>query len=193
MTDNRFYRTVIALLRPLMRLVFPHRVTGLEHIPSDGALILCGNHVSMLDPLFVACATKRPIRFIAKKELFQNRFLSALFTKMGMFPVDRGASDMAALRTCLNILKEGSVLGIYPQGHRWRNDDNHELHSGAVIMALRSRAPIVPIHVSGPVKPFRRTIVRIGAPVDLRDLPRVDTHAIETANSRLGAAIWPEK
>lgn len=187
---NRFYHFAVALLWPILHLIFPHRVTGRENVPAEGAVMLCSNHVSMLDPFFIAGAVKREIRFISKKELFKNRLLGAVMTKLGMFPVDRGGSDMTAMRTCISILKEGGVLGIFPQGHRYKHDENHEMQSGAAFIALRTRVPVVPIHVSGPVRPFCRTTIHIMPPVDLSDLTRPDAPSIGEATKRLGEAIW---
>lgn len=194
MKRNHFYHFAVAVLWPILHLIFPHRVTGLENVPAEGGVMLCSNHVSMLDPFFIAGAVKREIRFISKKELFKNKLLGAIMTKLGMFPVDRGGSDMAAMRTCISILKEGGVLGIFPQGHRYKHDENHELQSGAAFIALRTRVPVVPIHVSGPVRPFHRTTIHIMPPVDLADLARPDAAAIGEATNRLSGAIWsPEK
>ena len=194
MKRNHFYHFAVAVLWPILHLIFPHRVTGLENIPREGGVMLCSNHVSMLDPFFIAGAVKREIRFISKKELFKNKLLGAIMTKLGMFPVDRGGSDMAAMRTCISILKEGGVLGIFPQGHRYKHDENRELQSGAAFIALRTRVPVVPIHVSGPVRPFHRTTIHIMPPVDLADLARPDAVAIGEATNRLSGAIWsPEK
>ena len=180
----------MALLWPILHLIFPHRVTGLENVPAEGAVMLCSNHVSMLDPFFIAGAVRREIRFISKKELFTNRLLGAIMTKLGMFPVDRGGNDMAAMRTCISVLKEGGVLGIFPQGHRYKHDENHEMQSGAAFIALRTHVPVVPIHVSGPVRPFRFTRIHIMPPVDLSDLTRPDAPSIGEATKRLSDAIW---
>lgn len=190
MKRNHFYHFAVALLWPILHLIFPHRVTGLENVPAEGAVMLCSNHVSMLDPFFIAGAVKREIRFISKKELFKNKLLGAIMTKLGMFPVDRGGSDMTAMRTCISILKEGGVLGIFPQGHRYKHDENHEMQSGAAFIALRTHVPVVPIHVSGPVRPFRRTTIDIMPPVDLSDLTRPDAPSIGEATKRLSGAIW---
>lgn len=190
MKRNHFYHFAVALLWPILHLIFPHRVTGLENVPAEGAVMLCSNHVSMLDPFFIAGAVKREIRFISKKELFKNKLLGAIMTKLGMFPVDRGGSDMTAMRTCISILKEGGVLGIFPQGHRYKHDENHEMQSGAAFIALRTHVPVVPIHVSGPVRPFRRTTIHIMPPVDLSDLTRPDAPSIGEATKRLSGAIW---
>ena len=193
MKRNHFYHFAVAVLWPILHLIFPHRVTGLENIPREGGVMLCSNHVSMLDPFFIAGAVKREIRFISKKELFKNKLLGAIMTKLGMFPVDRGGSDMAAMRTCISILKEGGVLGIFPQGHRYKHDENRELQSGAAFIALRTRVPVVPIHVSGPVRPFHRTTIHIMPPVDLADLTRPDAAAIGEATHRLSGAIWTDE
>ena len=190
MKRNHFYHFAVALLWPILHLIFPHRVTGLENVPGEGAVMLCSNHVSMLDPFFIAGAVKREIRFISKKELFKNKLLGAILTKLGMFPVDRGGSDMTAMRTCVSILREGGVLGIFPQGHRYKHDENHEMQSGAAFIALRTHVPVVPIHVSGPVRPFRFTRIHIMPPVDLNDLTRPDATAIGEATKRLTDAIW---
>ena len=193
MMENRFYFICRALVIPLLHFLFPFRVTGRENIPAEGAAILCSNHVCMMDPLFIATSTRRYVRYISKKELFENRFLGWLFRHLGMFPVARGGSDMNAMRTMISVLKEGGVLGIFPQGHRYKRDDNRTLESGAAIIALRARVPVIPIHVRGPVRLFRRNEVRIGKPVTLDDLKRIDAPSLAEADSRLIAAIWPEQ
>ena len=192
MKVNRFYYFFRALVIPLLHILFPYRVTGRENIPSEGAAILCSNHVCMLDPLFIATATPRYIRYISKKELFGNRFLGWFFTHLGMFPVARGGTDMSAMRTMMAVLKEGGVLGIFPQGHRYRQDDNRALETGTAVIALRARVPVIPIHVRGPIRLFRMNEIRIGRPVQLDDLKRIDAPSLAEADNRLIRAIWPE-
>ena len=193
MKVNRFYYFFRALVTPLLHIIFPFRIEGRENIPADGAVMLCSNHVSMIDPLFITMATKRYIRFISKKELFDNRFLNWFFTHLGMFPVARGESDMSAMRTSISILKDGGALGIFPQGHRYKHDDHRKIETGAAIMALRARVTVVPIHVRGPVRPFRRSEIRIGRPVPLDDIRRIDAPGLAEANDRLIEAIWSEE
>ncbi|MBO4297743.1 MAG: 1-acyl-sn-glycerol-3-phosphate acyltransferase [Clostridia bacterium] len=192
MKTNRFYFVCRAIVLFLLSFLFPFRASGRENIPAEGPVLLCSNHVSLIDPLFIACSTKRYIRFISKKELFSNRFFNWLFTHLGMFPVDRGGSDLSAMRTSLAVLKEGGALGIFPQGHRYRQDDNRDLETGAAIMALRARVPVIPIHVRGPVRLFRRNEVRFGKPLDFSDLKRLDAPALAEAGRRLAEGIWGE-
>ncbi|MBQ8954320.1 MAG: 1-acyl-sn-glycerol-3-phosphate acyltransferase [Clostridia bacterium] len=192
MKENRFYYFFRALVIPLLHFLFPFRVTGRENIPTEGPAILCSNHVNMVDPLFIATSTRRYIRYISKKELFENRFLGWFFRHLGMFPVARGGTDMTAMRTMISVLKEGGVLGIFPQGHRYKQDDNRTLESGAAIIALRARVPVIPVHVRGPVRLFRMNEIRIGRPVQLEDLKRIDAPTLAEADNRLIQAIWPE-
>lgn len=196
MSENRFYYVARAAVTPLLHLLYPYRITGKENIPLEGPAILCSNHVHMFDPVFIATGTPRYIRYISKKELFESKFLAWLFRHLGMFPVARGQADMSAMRTMLSILKEGGVLGIFPQGHRYKNDDHRQLETGAAIIALRARVPVIPIHVNGPLKLFRRNEITVGKPVVLDDLKRIDAPTLAEADNRLIAAIWkdtPEK
>lgn len=193
MKTNRFYQFIRGLAHMICLVVFPARVVGRENVPEDGSVLLCSNHVSMIDPVLIACALRRQVTYMAKKELFATKFTNWFFTNLGMVPVDRGASDIAALRVCLDVLGNGRILGIFPQGHRYRQDENREIQNGAALMALRSRAVVVPVHVSAPMKAFRRTTIRFGAPIDLSDMARVNSQAIQAASDRITEGIWEGK
>jgi len=193
MKVNRFYRAVRAIAWFLCRIIFPTKVIGAENVPAEGPVLICSNHVSMVDPVLIAISFKRQISFLAKKELFGTKFTNWFFTNLGMVPVDRGASDIAAMRVCIETLNENRLLGVFPQGHRYKQDENREIQSGAAMMALRSKAVVVPVHVSAPLKAFRINTLRFGKPVDLSDLTRVNAQAITAANNRIAEGIWQEE
>ena len=193
MKENRFYRFVRRIAIIICTLVFPMKVTGLEHIPAEGSVLLCCNHVSGFDPIFLACALKRRVTYLAKKELFSNKIMNWGLRAIGMVPVDRGASDIQAMRVCLDVLKQGGVLGIFPQGHRYKQDENHTMQNGAAMMALRARPTVIAAHISAPLKPFRKTIIRISPPLDLSDIARVNAVGIQAATERIAGAIWQEE
>lgn len=193
MKKNAFYRVVRNAAWFLCKIIFPTKVVGAEHVPADGPVLLCSNHISMVDPVLIAVSFRRQITFMAKKELFGTKFTGWFFRNLGMVPVDRGASDIQALRVCMEVLKEGGLLGVFPQGHRYPQDDHRELLNGAALMALRSRVPVVPVHVSAPLKPFRRTTVRFGKPFDFADVSRINAQAIEAATGRITEGIWQEE
>ncbi len=193
MKENRFYTFARAIVRVLCAIIFPYKVVGLENVPAEGPVLLCCNHVSMIDPVFLACALKRRVTYLAKKEVFSTKFTNWLFRSLGMVPVDRGASDIQAMRVCLDVLKQGGVLGIFPQGHRYKNDESREMQSGAAMMALRARPAVIAAHVSAPLKVFRMNYIRISAPVDLSDIARVNAAGLEDATKRIAGAIWQEE
>ena len=193
MTGDRVYNRFRAIARVLVALFIPHRVEGLENVPAEGAFMLCSNHLSDLDPFVLVSALTRHIYFMAKKELFRVPVVRSVIKAMGAFPVDRGSADLAAVRQAMGLLKNGQALGIFPQGHRYKKDDVRQVQTGAALIALRTRVPVIPVHISAPLHFFRRGVVRVGAPVELSDLAgKADAASLEEASRRIAAAIWPE-
>ncbi|MBR0464449.1 MAG: 1-acyl-sn-glycerol-3-phosphate acyltransferase, partial [Clostridia bacterium] len=137
MKANRFYRVVRAIVIPLLHMFFPYKITGKENVPAEGPVLLVSNHVSDFDPAFIVCGLNRKITYLGKKELFRFRILKWFFSNLGVIPVDRGGTDMHAMRASLSVLKEGGVLGIFPQGHRYKKDDNRDIENGASLLALK--------------------------------------------------------
>ena len=113
------YTFLVCLYAIVAKLLFFMRIEGRENIPRDRNCVLMGNHQCLLDPLTLAlCVPEREIHFMGKKELWNNRLLGWVFTRVHGFPVDRGNIDMAAVRTALGVLKDGNTLGIFPEGTR---------------------------------------------------------------------------
>ena len=187
-----FYKFARGLLKIYLGVVHPLRVHGAENIPAEGPAIVCGNHISMRDPLVVACCLKHPLRFMGKKELWAFKPLNWLWDSLGGFPVDRGAADTSALRTSVNILKESQILGIFPEGTRNEDDgQQHAIQTGVASIALRGKAKLVPVYIQGPYRPFRPVHVYFGAPLDYTTFEgRVDRAAIDRATTEIGTAIW---
>ena len=190
--NERFYRFMRAIGRALMAIFFPIKKTGTEHVPEQGAVILCSNHISNIDPVALGCAMKRPVRFMAKCELFTVRWFARFLRAVGAYPVARGDSDISAMRTSLSILREGGVMGIYPQGHRFKKDeDEHQfVEGGAALIALKTRAAVVPVHMAK-YRLFRFLRITIGAPVALQDLwGKLDADTLAEAARRIAEGIW---
>jgi len=150
------------------------KVEGFRNIPRSGAVIVAPNHLSYLDPLLVAVAIDRPIHFMAKAELFNNKILGKLLTKVYAFPVKRGNADRHAIRHALQLMEEGKVLGIFPEGTRKRPGRVEHTQAGAAMIALRSGAPILPVACIGSDRSFPcgwlwPLIIRIGEPISMLD------------------------
>lgn len=172
------------------KVLFFVRIEGRENIPKDRNCVLMGNHQCILDPLMLAlCVPDREIHFMGKKELWNNKLLGWAFTKVHGFPVDRGNMDMGAIRTAMNVLKEGDTLGIFPEGTRSRTGHMLPLLGGASMLALRSRCDVIPVYIDGNYRPFRRMTVRVGKPVEMDDLLalRVTKESCDTLTGRIEA------
>lgn len=118
---------------------------GREFIPKEGPAIIICNHTCYMDPVFLACATKRQIHFMAKEELFEGKIFGKFLPAVGTFPVSRGESDMASLRTAMTCLKNGEILGIFPEGKRGDGASLLPFKKGVALIAYKSKAPIIPI------------------------------------------------
>lgn len=181
MSESPLKRIILAIVRPLMALIFPFKVVGLENLPQAGdgsRLIICCNHISIVDPVYLLAAQKQPICFMAKSELFKNRFSAWLLgTVMGAFPVDRGKGDMTAVNHALDLVRGGKILGIFPQGTCRRTRELGLPKSGAALIACRTQATVVPaclITKDFHVRAFRRVTVVFGKPISAAELQLVD-------------------
>ena len=168
---NRFYAVVICVIRFVWKIVYPYQVEGLETLPQERAL-LCPNHASNLDPIYVAVALPNNYRlhFMGKEELFRNPILNWLLRKLGAFPVSRGNNDIQAVKTSIQVLKDNDNLLIFPEGTTIRNGigsvDGLPPHakSGAAMIGIRTGAQLVPVFVDGAKKPFRKVRIIFGTP-----------------------------
>lgn len=162
---NRFYHFVYIIVKPLVRLLFPFRVVGVENVPEGGAL-LCANHASGWDPILIALALPNDSRlsFMAKEELFRNRFLRWLLNKLGGFPVKRGGNDLSAMKTSLKVLNNGDRLLVFPEGTRVEKEGDTEAKGGISVMAGRTGVPIIPIYCGGKKKFFTKYTIVFGEP-----------------------------
>ncbi len=125
------------------------RAEGTEHLPATGPALVAVNHKAEFDPMVVGIVFDRPFAYMAKRELFKVPVLGRLISALGAFPIDRGAGDRAALQTALDLLADGHVLLMFPEGTRQPDDEIHEFLPGVALLALRSGAPVVPVAVHG--------------------------------------------
>ena len=143
------YKLVRALVHGLSRLLWRIKVVHPERVPATGACVLAPSHRSYLDTPFLACVTRRRIRFMGKAELWKYGWSAKFFSALGGFPVDRAGADRAALRAAQAALEGGEPLGMFPEGTRRSGPVVEELHHGVAFLAARLGVPIVPIGIGG--------------------------------------------
>ncbi len=190
--NKRLYGLMRVLLRPFYAVFFPVQLDGLENIPREGGFILCANHCSNHDPFFLAAHIEdRYLHYMAKSSLFRWKITANFFSALGAFSVDRGNSDLAAIRTAMKILKEGHGLAIFPQGTRVKDNHPAPMLEGVSMIAMRANAPVIPAYIGGPFRLFRKTQLSFGPPVSFEGLPRrVDSDTLDKATRRIEAAVW---
>ena len=150
--DTKFYKFIRPIASFLIRLLFHPKVIGLENIPKNGRVVLAGNHTRFLDPVMLVGVVKRPIHFLAKKELFDGG-LSFLVRGMGCVPVNRKIHDKNALNSAIDYLNKDLCIGIFPEGTINKTDKVIlPFKIGAVKMASVTNSKIVPFIITGKYK-----------------------------------------
>jgi glycerol-3-phosphate dehydrogenase (NAD(P)+) len=183
-----------AVLQPFFHLYFRMSRIGREHIPASGPVIFVSNHRSFLDPFVIGTIARRPLYYVAKREIFHYRAISWFLSSLGAFPVNRGAGDADMLATAKAILDRGDCVLMFPEGTRIRPGSLGRPKRGVGRLVLETGAPVVPVAVIGTeavrrgwrIRPHKVRI-RIGRPLNF---PKV-----EKASPQLAVAvtdrIWP--
>ncbi|WP_410514789.1 lysophospholipid acyltransferase family protein [Paenibacillus sp. BR2-3] len=164
------------LLRLIYAIVFPLKVVGRENVPKEGGVLLCANHISLLDPFTMGIKLKRQVKYMAKAEIFKIPVLGWIAKQVGAFPVKRGGVSKESIKTALNTLRGGNVMGIFPEGTR---NSDVGAKKGAASFALRSGAAVVPAAIIGQYKPFRKMVVIYGSPIDLSEFAGAGSDSLE--------------
>lgn len=162
---NKVYLVFYPLVRLFMRVFHPWDAVGLENLP-EGGVLLCGNHTTLGDPVYVAAAMghRRQVHVLAKDELMRLPVLGYILRKGGMIGIKRGKSDVAAIKECIKVLKRQEPLLIFPEGTRVKEGQSVEAHSGAAMLATRTGVPLLPVYIQPKKRWFRKTRVIFGKP-----------------------------
>jgi glycerol-3-phosphate dehydrogenase (NAD(P)+) len=188
------YGIIRILFQPFFHIYFRMERIGREHIPRRGPVIIASNHRSFLDPFVIATMARRPMYYVAKQEMFANRWRSWVLGALGAFPVVRGAGDTDFIETAKAILARGDIVLIFPEGTRTRPGTLGKPRRGVGRLALEAGAPVIPVAVIGTetvrrgwrIRPHK---VRIRAGRPLR-FPQIDAPSKALAGA-VTDRIWP--
>jgi 1-acyl-sn-glycerol-3-phosphate acyltransferase len=184
MERSFLWKSLQIVARFLTTMLFDLQVYGVENVPQTGGVLLVANHGSYLDPVLVAVRLRRPVSFLAKSELFENRWFGWLIRALHAFPVRQGQGDLAAVRETIRRLEEGYALNIYPEGTRTEDGQIAPLQRGVALVLRKTNVPIIPVAIDGSFeawpsknKIFRPGTIRVlyGKPMHFKDM---DAHDI---------------
>lgn len=162
---NKMYALLYPLIWLFMSIFHPWKGVGTENIP-EGAVLICGNHTSLGDPIYVVCAMgrKRQTHVMAKEELLSLPVIGWMLRKAGIFGVKRGQADVAAVKEAMRVLRNGERLMMFPEGTRVKEGEASQVHTGAALFATRTHVPILPVYISPKKRMFKKTSVVFGKP-----------------------------
>lgn len=173
------FRFIQILLMSIFTPLYRVQRIDLDKIPRNGKSILCSNHISYLDPVIIGAYAPRYIYFMAKKELYNNRFLGSLVSFLNAFPVNRRTLDRRTISTSFDILKNGNMLGLFPEGTRSTDGILRKGKKGMGFIAAHSKTSIIPVAISGANKIVQKPHKRIffpkikiiaGEVIDVKDI-----------------------
>jgi glycerol-3-phosphate dehydrogenase (NAD(P)+) len=190
------YWTLRAILVPFFLVYLRMQRVGREHLPRSGPLLLASNHRSFLDPFVIGTLVRRPVYYMAKRELFEKRWQAWVLNALGAFPVDRGAGDRDAMDTARAILARGDCVVVFPEGTRMRGGPLGEPRRGVGRLALETGVPVVPVAVIGSdavrrgwrIRP-RKVRLRVGAPLRYPTVERCSPALAAAVTERIWACV----
>ena len=144
-----FYHLAKALVQVVLFLFTRWKVNGRENIPREGAVILVANHLALADPPILGVSINRKLKFMAKRELFRPKIADYIMRGFGAFPVYRGRLNRTALNQANQVLAEGMVLAVFPEGKRSNDNQLQSALPGSMLLAVRNRVPMVPVGITG--------------------------------------------
>ncbi|KAF1086475.1 1-acyl-sn-glycerol-3-phosphate acyltransferase [Sporotomaculum syntrophicum] len=162
-----FYSVSKAICLVYLKLVRRLKIIGDPKLPANQGIIVVSNHISYLDPVVVGCILNRRISYMGKAELFKIPVLSFIIKKLGTFPVDREGIKPSSIRRALDLLNDGKVVGIFPEGTRSQTSEMLNPHLGAAMLALKGGVPLLPVALSGTKGFWSQVKVNVGRPMNL--------------------------
>ena len=184
--SKAFYAVGRAVCAPIYKLIYRYKVINKNNIPNDGkGYIIASNHMSFADPVLLGLGQKRRLNFMAKDELFSNKFFAFIIRHLGAFPVKRGAGDGKAIKNGEDILNEGNLMTIFIEGGRSKTGELMRARSGFAVIAQQTGAPVVPVCITkiGKRKLFAKRIIHFSDPITVEELglDSIDRHALKNA------------
>jgi hypothetical protein len=188
------YRFLVSIVSVLVKLIYRVKINGIENLKDDQPFIISANHIHIFDPIILATLTKRQIFFLSKKELFEKKLFAKFFGKLGVIPIDRDNTDIKAIKSCFRVIRDGNILGIFPEGTRVKTVDINNMKKGVALIALKNKVNILPIHIEGTYRIFSKITVDIYPMIEINNFENMeDSEAIDKLTEELFNQIYQVK
>ncbi|MBF1036051.1 MAG: 1-acyl-sn-glycerol-3-phosphate acyltransferase [Parvimonas sp.] len=188
------YRFLVSIVSVLVKLIYRVKINGIENLKDDQPFIISANHIHIFDPVILATLTKRQIFFLSKKELFEKKLFAKFFGKLGVIPIDRDNTDIKAIKSCFRVIRDGNILGIFPEGTRVKTVDINNMKKGVALIALKNKVNILPIHIEGTYRIFSKITVEIYPMIEINNFENMeDSEAIDKLTEELFNQIYQVK
>lgn len=186
MKKTGLYRFAQMVAPLFLKIFYRYKIVGKENIPQDGSLLMCSNHTSNADPLFLGLTQKRQVWFMAKQELYKNKFVGFIIRSLGAFPVAR-SGGASAIKKGIDILNQNGVVGIFIEGTRSKTGELLKPKPGVTMLAYETKSTVVPVAIIGKngTKPkfFSKTLINIGKPISFEELEMADASGLSMRNT----------
>lgn len=157
------------------KILHPYRIVGRENMPLSGRTLVCSNHVTLGDPIYLGCAIPgRQLHYMAKAELFKNKLIGGFLKSLGAFPIARGTGGAEGIQTAIRLLEDEEVVCMFPEGTRSKTGELLNPKTGIAMLAYKTQCTIVPVAIIGeggtPPKVFKKMVINIGKPIPFESL-----------------------
>ncbi len=181
-----FYHLITVLFRFFFKVLFRCRIYGWHNVPQTGPLIICSNHTSWFDPPLVGSICKHlRVHFMAKEELFNIFLFGLIISKLGAFPVKRDTADRRAIKKALQLLEEGKVVGLFPEGTRVKGEELGQPFHGPALITLMSKKPVLPVAIKWTGGLFRPVEIRFGNMLNFQVEGKIKKENLETVSVKI--------